>query len=73
MDEQHSRSQRKFGSAPYCTATFINSKGLICLMKHVDDEAVENTTVKTKAGVNAKSKAKIAHCEGTLLFIYLLS
>lgn len=64
MDEQHSRSQRKFGSAPYCTASFLNKDGLICLMKNVDDEDVKKTTVLTKAGKSAKSKAKVAHCEG---------
>lgn len=63
MDEQHSRSQRKFG-APYCTASFLNQHSLICLMVNVDDNAVKNTTVLTKAGKAAKSKAKVAHCEG---------
>lgn len=64
MDEQHSRSQRKFGAAPYCTASFLNTDGLICLMHSVDEEAVKKTTVLTKAGTAAKSKAKVAHCEG---------
>lgn len=64
MDEQHSRSQRKFGAAPYCTASFLNKDSLICLMVNVNDEAVKNSTVLTKAGKAAKSKAKVAHCEG---------
>ena len=64
MDEQHSRSQRKFGAAPYCTASFLNQDSLICLMVNVDDDAVEKSTVLTKAGKAAKSKAKVAHCEG---------
>lgn len=64
MDEQHSRSQRKFGCAPFCTCTFINSEGLICNMLSVDEDAAANTTVMTKAGTVAKSKAKISHCEG---------
>jgi hypothetical protein len=33
-------------------------------MKNVDDEDVKKTTVLTKAGKSAKSKAKVAHCEG---------
>lgn len=64
MDEQHSRSQRKFGHAPYCTATFINQHHLIFQMVSVDDEAVKKSTVKTKAGAAAKSKAKVSHCSG---------
>lgn len=64
MDEQHSRSQRKFGAAPYCTASFLNKEGLICLMVSVDDAAVAASSVLTKAGKAAKSKAKVAHCEG---------
>src|SRR5882672_8215703 len=64
MDEQHSRSQRKFGSAPYCTATFLNEKSLIFQMISVDEDIVKNSTVKTKAGEPAKSKAKVAHCLG---------
>lgn len=64
MDEQHSRSQRKFGAAPYCTATFMNAQGLIFLMHSVDQSAVDKTAVLTKAGTQAKSKAKVAHCEG---------
>lgn len=64
MDEQHSRSQRKFGAAPFCTCTFINSKSLICNMISIDDEAASKTPVLTKAGLVAKSKAKISHCQG---------
>ena len=64
MDEQHSRSQRKFGCAPYCTATFLNEKGLIFQMLSVDDDAVKASAVTTKAGEPAKSKAKVAHCLG---------
>jgi hypothetical protein len=64
MDEQHSRSQRKFGAAPYCTATFINAQGQIFLMHSVDQSAVDVSEVVTKAGTAAKSKAKVAHCEG---------
>lgn len=64
MDEQHSRSQRKFGAAPYCTCTFLNEDSLICMMISVDDNAVEKSKVKTKAGEPAKSKAKVSHCEG---------
>lgn len=64
MDEQHSRSQRKFGAAPYCTASFLNKDGLICHMVSVDDDAVAASSVLTKAGKAAKSKAKVAHCEG---------
>jgi hypothetical protein len=64
MDEQHSRSQRSFGCAPYCTSTFLNQNSLICEMTSVDDEAVTNTTILTKAGTPAKSKAKISHCLG---------
>jgi hypothetical protein len=64
MDEQHSRSQRKFGSAPYCTATFLNKDSLIFQMVSVDDDIVKSSTVTTKAGEPAKSKAKVAHCLG---------
>ena len=64
MDEQHSRSQRKFGCAPYCTATFLNEKSLIFQMLSVDDDAVKTSGVTTKAGDPAKSKAKVAHCLG---------
>jgi hypothetical protein len=64
MDEQHSRSQRKFGSAPYCTATFLNKKSLIFQMISVDEDIVKTSTVTTKAGDPAKSKAKVAHCLG---------
>lgn len=64
MDEQHSRSQRAFGTAPFCTATFINDSHLICEMNNVDVEGVSQTTVKTKAGTVAKSKAKVAHVDG---------
>lgn len=43
-------------------------------MKHVDDDTAKETTVKTQGGTVAKSKAKIAHCEGMLMrsFIFLL-
>ena len=64
MDEQHSRSQRKFGAAPFCTATFLNGDSLICEMTNVDNDAATKTNVTTKAGTIAKSKAKIAHVEG---------
>lgn len=64
MDEQHSRSQRKFGSAPYCTATFLNASHLIFQMVSVDQDAVDKSNVMTKAGAPAKSKAKVAHCLG---------
>lgn len=64
MDEQHSRSQRKFGAAPFCTSTFLNSDHLICEMNHVDDESAAKTDVTTKAGTVAKSKAKISHVQG---------
>lgn len=64
MDEQHSRSQRKFGCAPFCTATFLNASSLICEMTNVNNEAAAKTDVKTKAGTKAKSKAKIAHVDG---------
>jgi hypothetical protein len=64
MDEQHSRSQRKFGSAPYCTATFLNNKSLIFEMVSVDEDIVKSSNVTTKAGDPAKSKAKVAHCLG---------
>lgn len=63
MDEQHSRSQRKFGCAPYCTATFINDENLVFYMHSIDDEGVTRSNVMTKAGAAAKSKAKVAHCE----------
>lgn len=62
MDEQHSRSQRKFGSAPYCTATFLNKDSLVFQMVNVDQDAVESSSVTTKAGTAAKSKAKVSHC-----------
>lgn len=64
MDEQHSRSQRKFGAAPYCTTTFLNNNHLICQMNHVDLEQASKSDVTTKAGTLAKSKAKISHVEG---------
>lgn len=64
MDEQHSRSQRKFGAAPYCTTTFLNDTHLICQMNHVDVEQASKSDVTTKAGTLAKSKAKISHVEG---------
>lgn len=64
MDEQHSRSQRKFGSAPFCTATFLNKNSLIFQMISVDEEIVKNSAVNTKSGEPAKSKAKVAHCLG---------
>lgn len=64
MDEQHSRSQRKFGCAPYCSATFLNKDSLIFQMVSVDEDIVKNSTVTTKAGEPAKSKAKVAHCLG---------
>lgn len=64
MDEQHSRSQRKFGSAPYCTATFLNESSLIFQMVSVDEDAVNTSAITTKAGDPAKSKAKVAHCLG---------
>jgi hypothetical protein len=64
MDEQHSRSQRKFGAAPFSTATFLNDMGMIFLMHSVDQNAADVTKVKTKQGTTAKSKAKISHCEG---------
>lgn len=64
MDEQHSRSQRKFGCAPYCTATFLNNKSLIFQMISVDENIVKSSNVTTKAGEPAKSKAKVAHCLG---------
>ena len=71
MDEQHSRLQRKFGAAPYCTASFLNKDSLICLMVNVDDVAVKKSTVLTKAGQAAKSKAKVAHCEGMAVLVEL--
>jgi hypothetical protein len=73
MDEQHSRSQRKFGSAPYCTATFLNAQGLIFLMHSVDQGDVDISNVVTKAGSPAKSKAKVAHCEGMQQVVELFS
>lgn len=69
MDEQHSRSQRKFGPAPYCTCTFLNEHSLVCLMISVDDAAVEKSKVTTKAGTLAKSKAKVSHCEGMMAIV----
>lgn len=64
MDEQHSRSQRKFGCAPFCTATFLNEDSLVFQMVSVDDGCVKPSGVTTKAGEPAKSKAKVSHCLG---------
>lgn len=62
MDEQHSRSQRSFGAAPYCTCTIMNEESMIFVMTNIDDVALSLSTVLTKAGKPVKSKAKAAHC-----------
>ena len=50
MDEQHSRSQRSFGSAPYCTATILNSRhNQIFVMVNVDDDAVAASSMPMPA------------------------
>lgn len=62
FDEQYCRPQRfTYGHAPFATCTIMEEGGKILNMSHVDQAAMEESTLVTKAGTKCKSKAKVAH------------